>query len=197
MLGNINNNKTQGLSNPNSGSSNGSAGASGGGVQLGSAMQQISAMRGGTGQEGGKESSSNNSIKQIKGEIALLYIQLAEVQKSSVGPSEVRESPWTSGPRANNETGQKEQIMALIRIKEEKIKAIESFGEGGGSNKAAFNDLMKTYTQMEDMAKMQDFDPSYKGFNSNSITTNSYVFDKMTNLRSMAEIYKAQIANSQ
>ncbi len=197
MLGNINNNKSQGLSSQNSGSPNGSAGSSGSGVQLGSAMQQVSGMRGGTGQEGGGKSSENGNIKQIKSEIALLYIQLAEVQKSSVGPNEVTQHAWTSGPQANYETGQKEQIMALIRIKEEKIKAIESFGEGGGSNKAAFNDLMKTYTQMEDMAKMQDFDPSYKGFNSNSITTNSYVFDQMTNLRSMAEIYKAQIANSQ
>ncbi|GEM_PF-3730279 len=197
MLESIKNNRVQGLSSQSLGNSNGSAGASVSGVQLSSVMQQVSEMRGGIpNQVGGEESGANGNVKQIKSEINLLYIQLAEIQKSSVGPNEVRQSPWTSGPTANYQTGQKEQIMALVRIKEEKLKAIENFG-GGSSNRAAFNNLMNVYNQMEDMAKLQDFDPSYKGFNSPSITTNSYVFDKMTNLRSLAEIYKAQIANSQ
>ncbi len=190
MLGNINNNKAQGLSNQASGS-NGSAGSSGSGVQLAGAVQQVSGMR-----SGGEQASTDGSIQNIKNEINALYVQLADIEKGSVGPNEATQNPWTSGPQANYETGQKEKIMALIRVKEEKMKAVEQYGGGKTSNRAAFDNLFQVYTQMEDMAKLQDFDPSYKGFNSISMTTNSYVGDQMTKLRSMAEIYKAQIANS-
>ena len=135
-------------------------------------------------------------IAQIKSEIAMLYKQVEEGLKNSPGPNAVSQSPWTEGPRANQATGQIEKAMAQIRVKEKKIKALEEAEKSGNTNNPAFNELMKTYNQMEDMAKLQDFNPGYDGFNSIKMTTNSYVGDQMFKLRNLAELHKAEMANN-
>lgn len=139
---------------------------------------------------------ASGQIAQIKNEIAMLYKQVEEGLKNSPGPNAVSQSPWTEGPRANQATGQIEQAMAQIRVKQEKIKALEQAEKSGNLNDPAFNDLMKTYSQMEDMAKLQDFNPGYDGFNSIKMTTNSYVGDQMFKLRNLAELHKAEMANN-
>lgn len=183
-------------------------------AQLSAAQKQMTQMRGGdsssiVGQakseaagivSGANKSNSsgggNRQIAQIKSEIALLYKQVEQGLKNSPGPNAVSQSPWSEGPRANQATGEIEQAMAQIRVKEEKIKAIESAEKEGKTNTPAFNELMSTYNQMEDMAKLQDFNPGYDGFNSIKMTTNSYVGDQMFKLRNLAELHKAEMANN-
>lgn len=198
------------LSASNKGGSGG--GSSVNGAQLAAAQKQRAQMRGGsttsiadqakaqasnTVSKGEQNSGGGNrQISQLKSEIAILYKQVEDGLKNSPGPNAVSQSPWSEGPRANQATGQIEQAMAQIRVKEEKIKAIESAEKEGKTNTPAFNELMTTYNQMEEMAKLQDFNPGYDGFNSPKMTTNSYVGDQMFKLRNLSELHKAEMANN-
>lgn len=189
--------KSNSISKTSSMNRSGSGGASSVNIsQLAAAQKQRAQMRAGGAAESKSSGSGNPQIAQIKGEIALLYKQIEDGLKNSPGPNAVSQSPWSEGPVANQATGQIEKAQALIRVKQEKIKAIESAEKEGKTNSPAFNDLMNTYNQMEDMAKLQDFNPSYDGFNSPKMTTNSYVGDQMFKLRNLAELHKAEMANN-
>ncbi len=143
------------------------------------------------------QTSKESQIRKLKSDIKMLYKQLEDASAMSPGPNAVTDSPWTEGPRANYATGQMEQTMAQIRVKERQIQMVEKYGDKiNPNNRSEYNDLMMVYEQMGQEAVNQDWDPSYKGYGSSQFFENKNVADNMFRLRNKEQILIAQIENS-